>query len=699
VTRLAVALVALALHAGVALAAPALPTLVQVFPVYATPPFISVTWREMGGATVYTIYRKSGTGAEAVMGSVPAEGVGQRPSWLDTGAVPGVSYTYRLEACDETTCVSPPAFTTSIATVWPISGLPRRVMQGFNENIAWAGVGDHGDTTGFHDGVDLGRTTIGSTAADDVRAPRGGVVVEVTSAVSPAETDNGFIRIRVEVGGGKFEYDGFNHIETTPPPPVMIGDAVAPGQKIAVIGSRYFATDIADHVHFQLGATGSDRITVRHPLTIFTDDADRDPLGNTPALNDENGDGKNVIYRDHATGSLIDYDLATKPLRGDIDVAAEVTDRQGTKPEQAPIQLGYWIEGPLLDSEQLDDVKSAAKPYRVYDYRTDYWGTPPATACDLVSLLDDAANFGCNGVKAGGCLKDVPSCTSPLKQGNLSYPWPILHHFVVTHASTETGVRTGLGTNQFWRTAAKDDGAAVGSTHANYAGQPTTTKAWEARFPDGDYAVHLLASDRVHQDVDVKLPPARLENFAPYIREMLVTVDGDGSPATGRAETPGCEDEVYSYRQPARKQYPDAFTLAVARSEAGFAPIRAGATVCVRIRFSEPMSDASVALIRQRGGGPLLKSVDGAHTKTRQDKDTWLGSVTLAADPSGNSDSNIADDEKDVAVWVSAQDRPANDVRRALDTNGDGTADTSADINHLVKVDLSPMKKTVTVTK
>jgi hypothetical protein len=703
VIRLALGLVTIALSAATAMAAPPLPTRFQVVPVYATTPVIKLSWTEAGGASAYTIYRKTVSTQEAVMGSVPGGAAGHRAAFIDTAAVAGVVYTYRLEACD-TTCASLPPITTSIATVWPISGRPRRVLNGFNENIAWAGVGDANATTGFHYGVDLGRTTTLPTAADDILAPRGGVVSQVIIG-PPTSQDDGFIEIRVDVGNGTFELDGFNHIDTNTPPTVMIGDSVAPGQKIAVIGDSYFTGDRPDHTHYQLGRSDSPLISVRNPLTVFTDDADRDPLGNLPGLNDENGDGKQVLYRDHTTGNLLDYDLATKPLHGDIDVAAEVTDRQGTKPEQAPLQLAYWIDGPLPDSEQLDDVKSAAKPYRVYDFRTDYWGAPPPSACDDLSLLDDAANYGFNGLKPLGCTKAPPSGSSVLRDtepvlGVVFYPWPILHHFIVTHASTETGVRTGLSKNQFWRTAAKDDGASAESTHANYAGQPTTTKAWEARFPDGDYTIHVLASDLVHHDVDVKLPTTRLENFAPFVRQMIVAVDADGNPATGLVDTPGCEAPVYSYRQPARKQYPDAFTLAVTRSAAGLQPVRAGSSVCVLVRFSEPMNDAVVEMVRARGGGPLLAAVTGGFEKTWQQQDTWRGKATLAADPSGASDSNIANDEKDVAIRVTAHDRrDAANVMRALDTDGDGSANASGDVNHLVKVDLSPMKKTVTVTK
>ncbi len=713
---------ALLIAARAAEALPSLPSLPQLFgvqPVYATPIAMRLLIVEAGGATGYTLYRTDRFHPGFVVTSLPGGAADHRVFYLDTNVIPHTEYTYRLDVCNATGCASTPEFTTSVDVVWPISG-GRRILHGFNEVLAWAGInGNDGKEAAFHDGVDLARTTPEGTPADDLLAPRGGVVVEIGTPPPPS-VDNRYIRIQVDVGD-HFERDVFTHLSTAAALPVMQGDIVYPGQKIGVVGTREFdqgryppgdtdpfaPTAFDDHVHFNLERQDVNRTTIRHPLTIFTDPADRDPLGHPPALNDENGDGKMVLYRTHATapatGTLINYDFVTTPLRGDVDVEAEITDVQGTKPEQAPITLGYWIEGPLPESEHHDDVKSADHPYRLYDFRSEYWGVRPETPCDAVSDLDDVANYGCRGVKAVGCTTSTgarSTCNSVLKEGGINFPWPILHHFVVTHAAAETGARNGLDKNQFWRTAAKDDNGPVGAVQANYASKPTTTKAWEARFPDGDYTIHLLASDLVHTDVDVKLPTARTENFAPFVQEIVLSQDADGNPATGLPEAPGCEVEVYAYKNPARKSYPDPAQLAVARASAALMFLRSGRTLCVRIRFSEPMSSAGVDLVRDRGTGAVLSNVGGSFEKTFQDQDTWRGTVTLAADPSGASDASAANDEKDTAIRVTAGDRrDAGGVIRALDTDGDGLGNSAGDVNHLVKLDLSPMKKTVQVTK
>jgi hypothetical protein len=144
-------------------------------------------------------------------------------------------------------------------------------------------------------------------------------------------------------------------------------------------------------------------------------------------------------------------------LYGDVDVEPEVMDEQGADPRQAPIDLGYWIEGPLPDSEQFDDVKGEVHPYRLYDFRVEYFGgipttspkTPPAP-CDAVADIADDANAGCRGL--ANCFDEpnvsIDTCNSVVTEGFAFWVFPILHHFIVTHAKGETGrARTSIETS------------------------------------------------------------------------------------------------------------------------------------------------------------------------------------------------------------------------------------------------------------
>ena len=721
----------------------ALPTLavmppqqLQIVPVYSEPPAIKITWIERGDAPAgYDIERIVDAGEFAFLAHFPRGTVGRPIFFLDRDVNATSDYIYRVKACDAVTCEDSPPFTTAARVVWPIIG-GHEVLHGFNEVIAWAGIGDSDTATGFHMGLDLNKTTDASvTTGNVVVAPRGGIICCPNVGKDEDGTlqaDNGSIGIFVEVGDGRRELDSFNHLATvgSTVPPAAVGDVVAPGQQVGVIGTGFFVENFARHVHHMNERVApippGQQWIIRHPLRTFTDPADKDPLGKPPELFDENVDGKLVLYREHkadGTGAVINYDVSPRPLYGDVDVEPEVLDEQGTNPRQAPIDLGYWIEGPYPDTEQLDDVKSAATPYRLYDFREEYFGGiaggPPPAPCGAVADIDDVTNSGCRkagpratrctnppstcgGVSPGtSCVSDAAcgsgtkclalSCApSIIKEGTTNFPWAILHHFIVTHAKGEMGKRADVDANQFWRTAAKDDGAPVGSTHANYAGQPTTTKAWEARFPDGDYTIHVIASDLVHPNVDLKLPVVRLENFAPFVKEMIVARDNDENPLTGVPMLAGCESVIHHYRHTPRQPYGRAQDVLISRVASTIVP--SGQQLCMLIRFSEPVMSVTVDLVRDRGTGALVPGAVpiGGLTKTYGTNDTWIGAVNLPIDQSGASDASPAGDEHDTAIRIVALDRrDATGTSRGLDVNSDGVPDAGGDLTHVVKLDLS----------
>ena len=707
--RLGAVVLAATLAATDAAAAPTIPTNIKVVPVYSTPRQMRFTWTENGTAHHYNVFKKTDPSPTyALLMTISGGVAGQVVDVLDEAVVPTESYTYRVETCDATGCLSDVPRSAWAQTVWPISG-GQEVLHGYNEVIGWAGLGDPvalGATTlpatGFHNGVDLNKTTTNPAAGDDVYAPRGGVVTVVSTGAA-GTIDNGFVQVRVDLGGGEFEFDGFNHLATTGGlfTSLTVGRVVGPGQRIGRVGTQLFANgNIGDHVHWQLASsTNPIRINIRHNLQIFDDPADRDPGGTPPALCDENMDGKSVLYRSRPAGSLIAYDVATTPILGDVDVEAEVCDQQGTNPRQAPIDLGYWIEGPLPDSEQLDDVKSAAHPYRLYDFRTEHYGGLPTTNCTLLVDIASVANAGCTDITSCTTRNSGPCPTSAIREGTHLYYYPVLHHFVVTHAGDELGGKASISATQFWRTAAKDDGTPATGPNANFHDRAVTTKATEARFPDGDYTIHVVASDLVHPNVDLELPVTRLENFAPFVKEVLVGLDADGSAGSGQPGLPGCEVLVYDYKHTHRQAYPRPEDLVLSNVATTLA--RSGQKLCVRLRFSEPMTSAAVDLARDRGAGTVVAPFTGALSKTHQTDDTWSGALVLPPDPSGDPGAPALGDESDLALRISARDRRnAAGAMRLLDANSDGVPDAGGDVNHVVlKADMTPPTATLDVIK
>jgi hypothetical protein len=690
---------------------PVAPTL-WAAPRYGAAPAILVNWTAQPLVVSYELWRVA-NGVTLTRIATPGPAV---TSYQDNAVDTASTYQYEIRACLGAPPVCTPfgTFTTSVTVAWPISG-GHEVLHGFNEIIGWAGIRSAVPqiAAGYHDGVDLNKTTIEPFSGDDVRAPRGGVVDTI---IDSAVADDSFVSVKVDVGvdalgNPMYEWDGFNHIanDGSHDRVVCMGDFVAPGTKLAQVGTRHFDGDFTDHVHSMVTTVAAvGQTSARHFLTIFTDPADRDPQGLAPTLFDENDDGKVVLFRDHNDPVLtnyLDYDHDAKPLSGDLDIEVEVTDQQGTNPRQAPIRLKYWIEGPLPAAEASDDVKSTAHPYWLYDFQTNYFGAGTPTNCMFLADIQDAANSGCKGLNdcVNNPMNSGAACNSVITEGILSttyFPWPVLHHFIITDTKGENGARTNTDGTQYWRTKAMEDGGNVEATTANYAGMPLASKPSDARFPDGDYDIHVLASDLVHADVDLvsvmfngttPLQHVRLENYTPFIKEIDVYDDADGNPTTQvDADHPGCERQLYKYKHTNPNPYPGANYLTQAQSESFATALH---TICVRIRFSEQM-DATWPGFRVEldpqgdAGAPPIPFV-GTFSKTYTLNDTWKGTVVVPVDASGNSDASLTDHTLDAVIRVMAQDLKDRDGnQRGLDADADGTAEVnSADVNHMIKLD------------
>jgi hypothetical protein len=716
-------------------APPAISPDVGAVPVFdVTPLRISLVWLGVAGVPFYEVERSVDGGAFSYLIRVVELGFDGIANYRDEDVATGHRYAYRVKSCNDDGCGPPGTpFATSFDVIWPIAAEVDRlgngfheILHGFNEPV---GVNSRVTNRGFHEGVDIGRTTAASDLADLVLAPRGGRISFVGVA-SDLQLDNGNVGIIVLIGNARSvddEYDTFNHIANEPNVPVQVGchvedgiipvcvgDAVAPGQPLARMGTRYFSGPSTDHVHAQV--EDGNHHTKRHFLSIFTRPEDRDPQGNAPDLHfDENADGKSLLFRNHADPDLshyLDYEHDTKPLGGDIDIEVEATDEQGTNPREAPIDLSYWLEGPQLPSEDDDDVKSAAAPYKLYDFRTEFFGD--SINCDRLYDYQDAANAGCTSRVA--CSPTAPVCVAcPNSEDGIPYqtpcagvikdpvsgdvfPYPVFHHFIITHASDTDGAARHVLSTEYWRTTAEDD-RVTNPTQANYAGKQIALSANMARFPDGDYTLHVLASDLVHANVEFSYPRIRLENFPPFIRELVVMEDADGNPVTGGVpDLPGCEALVYDYKHPgAPAPYPGPDHLRGSQS----LDVVAGAdrTLCIRVRFSEQMDSTparfAVELNPQDGTDAL--EFHGAFSQTTMPNDTWSGTMIVPSHPDGDWNSSPGTHAKDATVRVYARDLPdRNGAQRLLDNDGDG-APNVFDGNHRIKLDASPPTRSVAI--
>jgi len=665
---------------------------VTATPVYSAVPAIVVKWQDQPSETSYKFFLTVGVGTPTQVATLATNVT----SWTDVTVNGTDSYTYDVEACISASCSSIGTFTTSVTSV-----ATGEVLHGFNEVIAHAGVSavNGVGATGYHDGVDINRSTSSPAAGDDVLSIRGGVVVDIYD--STAGDDDGFLAVKIDMGGGAFEYISFNHTanDNGNERVVCRGEVVSPGQKIAQVGRSFSSApynlgDFSDHVHTMIipGPNPGDNTlginNDRHLLTLFSSNSLRDRGSNLPELFDENNDGKNVLFRNHNEAvktKYLDYDetqpflLRLMSLSGDIDIHVEVTDQQGNSPRQAPIRLNYWIEGPIDNTVDYDDVMQAATPYKFHDFENNYLGAGTPVDCNLMVDIQNAANSGCQGLTTAAYCTTAPmlACNSIIKEGATSFPWPVLHHFIVTHA--KDGVTPAVDANMYWRTKAKEDNSGATLIDANFAGKTEATKGSEARFPDGEYTLHFLASDLVNSNVDLTMKNVRLENYAPFIKEFIICQDRDGNSGTQfDAGYPGCELKLYEFTH----KNPESYVLIKNGVFAG-----AAQTICIKLRFSEGM-DASwpsfdVSLDLSGPGGAALIAFAGSFSKTYNKDDIWKGTVSFPIDASGGSDSS------DSVISITARDladRMGN--FRGLDANDDGTGEAdSNDSRHKIPTD------------
>lgn len=570
------------------------------------------------------------------------------------------------------------------ATVWPVED-SHEIQQGYQE-----GLGEDAPDSGFHEGTDIRRTVSrrvgGVRVGNKVYAARGGVI---THAGAPNPYGAGYY-LRVEVGGGAQEFDSWNHLAI--PLPLTVADVVMPGQLVGYIG---MPPEVAtwnrwvDHTHFfTADATGGRAI--RHPLLMFSQNADRDPQEKEPRIYDEIETKRRVIVRDSA-GTDIQYDHDKTPISDSVDLEVPLNDDMGISPQSPPTRIGYWIEGPLpapTGGVDGDNVKTKDKPYVLVDYESVFYGlheNPALPTARWRVVHDDQL--------------DQRGLIGPRRR---RYPWHNFHYYVLTNCTREDGAAAGLDSAQTWNTTARwtSDGPDV--AHANFHGRAVARGPYEARFPDGDYTLHVPLRDLVHRDVVDKVENLRLENFAPFIREIQVWQDSDDDSKTPPAgENKGFERLVYSFVHSYPEEYPGDKLLE--KSQKGIA---GRGKILIKVRFSEPMDDDyddfRVALDPQgTGHGATEVEFDehsGGWSKTYANNDTWFGTLTIPADKSGTWDSLENDHTWDAEIVVEARDRGVSrgGAMQYLRLTGDSdNTPDGADRNHKLMIDTKNNEKPV----
>lgn len=325
----------------------------------------------------------------------------------------------------------------------------------------------------------------------DIRASGNGgetVVVARKGEIVKNNNDNGgMITIKVNVGTASspvYEYDSYLHIMDRI---AQNSGIVEKGTTIGKISNSYYNTAGKHHLHFDVAKSENPSSgDFLNPLMRFTENADRDPLGNSPKLKDTNSDGKTLLIT--KSGNHGDV-FKKQPIEKDVDLIADVVDEMSTKLGYAtnPHKVGYYIK-PLFDKGVVaHGVKNASNPYLLAKF-DDAWF--PGVSNSVFEAVYDKTRLA--------------TINNP--------PFNHINHFIVTNTKGEDGSVANVDGNQYWRTNAKDDGAADTVAHANYAGKNTTTRNAQARFKDGEYEVHVMLGDLVNT-VDATAGKLRLDNY------------------------------------------------------------------------------------------------------------------------------------------------------------------------------------------
>lgn len=559
-----------------AAAQPTAPDSVVAFPSYGAANEIVVRFQDTAGdETGFEVRRKSGTGGWTLVASLPDNpGTGQ-VEWRDNTIILDTLYTYRVRSvnADGNSAWAGPTEETQLPTnnFWPREDGVRDIM------IIWSGSAS-GNWQKFHEGVDFHAIEPVADPPPIVRAIRGGVLATVAFS-GPGLT----VAVEVSTGPGTTEYDYYLHLQdiTTK----STGDQIAPGEYLGRISFVYSSGIRHTHI-MRMAANSLLGSNCRSPWLNFSLAADLDPFGNDPHLLDQSGssidygpDGRVVFAVDATTPATV-----RDPVRGDVDLLVEAYDNMNTSLayENNVSAVGYWVESHAPGGT---DIGSSVSPLRLCDF-DDTWFSDYTPIVDKFNAVYDDTR---------------PHVGLSIKRS----------HYIITSATTSSGDPGDVDGSKFWRTKAR-----TGSGSAPYFESALTARHnSEARFPDGNYTVHVLISDQVHTDVQ-ETRDIILDNWLPLVTVVQVQ-----------------STDILSSASWVFNDFTDMMDIDFPLGTSDI--VEAGDSendITFTITFSEPMASVSLSIPGVTWNSPVVTLT--ANT----DATIWIGVLTggyASTDPSG----------------------------------------------------------------
>ncbi|MCP4656833.1 MAG: hypothetical protein GY856_15595 [bacterium] len=584
---IAAALWCLALSPVLLAAPPDAPSGLKAVPVYGTGE-MRLTWDDNSSNEDEFQIERRDAGSFAPAGTAPAG----TEVFVDGPVTPGVEYTYRVYARNSD---GDSGFTNesanTLAVSWTLDNGNHEMLNGWQD-------GTPGNLWGFHEGIDVQDDGNGG---QEVVACRGGIIHHKDEYFA-----GGHVAIEVREGT-EVVYDAYLHIDIT----TMAkneGEVVTPGEKIGEISTSAYDPGNRHVHHSKLSSWNppdgplSNGSNFRNPFRSFELDADRDPGGNLPGLEDLDGDAVTILYKRPA-GTYFPGGV----VHSDVDICAEVADNMGSNPRQNPRRIAYWIDGVPPASE---DVRSAAVPYVLYDF--DNW--------------------------FGAASANINAVYDPDQETSYLVPWFFKRfHNMVTNTRGTDGTVGNLDDGQFWRTHARQGSGA----EPNGSDAAVAREIQEARFPDGAYFVHLLMDDVVHASEAVQA--VYVDNSRPYVRRVTVF---SGLRIVYQSEW------IWDTSLPQLVLTPAAF------ADAAPYPATRTQDLTIEVEFSEPMQSATIDALTPSSSGttalptpPTLASSQAGHART-----VWRGTISHLDIDDGGAQDGIHE------ITINGQDLGGNDL-------------------------------------
>ena len=458
---------------------------VSVYPLYGQNQ-LHLYWTAVTGAQAYATRIKTNAGAYSGWDSMGNTTVRDIVVALNTSDTWTVQVRARRAGIWDT--LSDQA-TTNAKTFWPVkntagTGPSRNLMHDFCQPI------QAGGSIYLHEGCDINGDY--ATPCEQVVAAFSGYILSVGQG-----STGKYLNVKVSLNGNIVYYQ-YNHMKNLNPR-LIAGDHIMAGDSVGHIVDSFWNTNCY-HVHFHHWV-GSNMVTgTKHPLSLFSDNADKDPADHSPVTLNTNNDGSYFKLRQAASTTYLPKDTVAYNA---VDIVWEILDRKSDSNfYQNPEKVGYYIEK-MSGGGWSSAVRSAASPYILYhndEFLSTAFGSTPA-------YIENAMFDNAVGLKS----------SQPTITPKPAYDFEQWFTWILTNTKGTSGHKTDFDVDQCWATNARNT---VDSANGYTLGYDEARAAEEAKFPDGFYKVTAVASDFVNDVSFSKI--VTVDNFKPYVKNVSV---------------------------------------------------------------------------------------------------------------------------------------------------------------------------------